>query len=119
MESWAHPPGRYPAHCSLEFGLSSPPMLARAANLVLLPEWAGRPSGPAANTFIICDAGRKKGPSWYVLRRSLLAAGPSAFRFCLEPIGSCVTPYPPFLAKSLNLKERAKNALANLWAQRT
>ena len=26
-----HPPGRYPAHCSAEFGLSSPPILARAA----------------------------------------------------------------------------------------
>ena len=33
------PPGRYPAHCSAEFGLSS--------------RQGGRPSGPAANWFII------------------------------------------------------------------
>jgi len=43
---WAstHPPGRYPAHCSVEFGLSSPVLEERE-----------RPSGPAANIFIICD----------------------------------------------------------------
>ena len=50
------PPGRYPAHCSLEFGLSSPPILARAVCPMLLPEWAGRPSGPAANHFIIFES---------------------------------------------------------------
>ena len=36
------PPGRYPAHCSAEFGLSS-----------VLQQ---RPSGPAANNFIIVHA---------------------------------------------------------------
>ena len=36
------PPGRYPAHCSAEFGLSS-----------VLQQ---RPSGPAANDFIIVQA---------------------------------------------------------------
>ena len=45
------PPGRYPAHCSAEFGLSSPSLDA-----------AERPSGPAANRFIIAirasDLGR-------------------------------------------------------------
>src|SRR5208337_1661176 len=56
-ETWAtpHPPGRYPAHCSAEFGLSSPPILVRAAGAMLLPEWAGRPSGPAAYGNIICE----------------------------------------------------------------
>jgi hypothetical protein len=37
------PPGRYPAHCSAEFGLSSPRARKRGK----------RPSGPAANLFII------------------------------------------------------------------
>jgi len=39
------PPGRYPAHCSAEFGLSSPCARRRRE----------RPSGPAANLLIICD----------------------------------------------------------------
>jgi hypothetical protein len=43
-----HPPGRYPAHCSAEFGLSSPCVRRR---------WK-RPSGPAANWIIIGDGGR-------------------------------------------------------------
>src|SRR5438128_9299236 len=38
-----HPPGRYPAHCSAEFGLSSPAARRRRE----------RPSGPAANKVII------------------------------------------------------------------
>jgi hypothetical protein len=38
------PPGRYPAHRSVEFGLSSPAL-----------DEAGRPSGPAAYSFIIFD----------------------------------------------------------------
>src|SRR5208337_3250874 len=42
-----HPPGRYPAHCSAEFGLSS-----------VLRQ---RPSGPAANRFIIEQADRTAG----------------------------------------------------------
>src|SRR6266852_8456104 len=40
------PPGRYPAHSSAEFGLSSPAARRRRE----------RPSGPAANTVIIFDA---------------------------------------------------------------
>jgi hypothetical protein len=40
--AWAGRPGRYPAHCSAEFGLSS-----------VLRQ---RPSGPAANPFIIVQA---------------------------------------------------------------
>ena len=41
------PPGRYPAHCSAEFGLSS-----------VLRQ---RPSDPAANKVIICDCGSAPG----------------------------------------------------------
>ena len=41
------PPGRYPAHCSAEFGLSSPRVRRREK----------RPSGPAAYGIIICDEG--------------------------------------------------------------
>ena len=46
-EGWAtqHPPGRYPAHCSAEFGLSSRPVRRRGE----------RPSGPAAYKIIICE----------------------------------------------------------------
>ena len=70
MDARTHPPGRYPAHCSLEFGLSSPPILetppvrepsnmpVRPGKPAGLPEWAGRPSGPAANVNIICAAAR-------------------------------------------------------------
>ena len=39
------PPGCYPAHCSAEFGLSSPPARKRGK----------RPSGPAAYSIIIRD----------------------------------------------------------------
>ena len=40
----------------MEFGLSSPPTLAKALLIrMLLPEWAKRPPGPAAITFIIFD----------------------------------------------------------------
>src|SRR5207245_290771 len=45
-----HPPGRYPAHCSAEFGLSSPAARRRRE----------RPSGPAANKVIIFDARTSK-----------------------------------------------------------
>jgi len=38
-QAWTRPPGRYPAHCSAEFGLSSPLVRRRRE----------RPSGPAAN----------------------------------------------------------------------
>jgi len=41
--AWTQPPGRYPAHCSAEFGLSS--------------ALRQRPSDPAANKVIICDCG--------------------------------------------------------------
>jgi len=44
---------------------------------------------------------------------------PRRFAFALNRLDPALPPTPPFLAKSLNLKERAKNALANLWAQRT
>jgi hypothetical protein len=46
------PPGRYPAHCSAEFGLSSPRVRRREK----------RPSGPAAYGIIICDEGCVFGP---------------------------------------------------------
>jgi hypothetical protein len=49
--SVGHPPGRYPAHCSAEFGLSSRTARRRRE----------RPSGPAANSFIICDASQLAG----------------------------------------------------------
>jgi len=42
-QAWTRPPGRYPAHRSAEFGLSSPRVRRR---------WE-RPSGPAANRLII------------------------------------------------------------------
>src|SRR6185437_3359290 len=42
------PPGRYPAHCSAEFGLSS----------ITLDE-RQRPSGPATNLIIIFDVVRR------------------------------------------------------------
>ena len=49
------PPGRYPAHCSAEFGLSSPRVRRREK----------RPSGPAAYGIIICDEGGVLRPgSW-------------------------------------------------------
>jgi len=41
-KSWS-PPGRYPAHCSAEFGLSSP----------CIRRHRKRPSGPAAYSFIL------------------------------------------------------------------
>jgi len=41
--AWTRPPGRYPAHCSAEFGLSSPGVRRRRK----------RPSGPAAYKSII------------------------------------------------------------------
>jgi hypothetical protein len=52
-----HPPGRYPAHCSAEFGLSSLPILPRQFQCSIdrnqirktgVAEWAERSSGPAA-----------------------------------------------------------------------
>ena len=59
------PPGRYPAHCSAEFGLSSrlAATPARQKRARRGPRCDERPSGPAANRFIIVQAesaGRKR-----------------------------------------------------------
>src|SRR5579864_1534054 len=68
------PPGRYPAHCSAEFGLSSPRIRRRRK----------RPSGPAAYCFIICDGEERTsdlGPRTSDLRPRTSDFGPQTSDF--------------------------------------